>query len=66
MRTKPLVDAQAVARRFSVSIGTVNRWVRSGTIPCLRPSRRVVRFNLSEVEAALQHITADEKEEVTR
>lgn len=54
MPTRHLVDAQAVARRFAVSIGTVNRWVRSGAVPCLRPSRRVVRFDLEKVEAALE------------
>lgn len=62
MPTNRLVDAQAVARRFAVSIGTVNRWVRSGVIPCLRPSRRVVRFNLSEVEASLRNVPSEERE----
>lgn len=55
MRTRHLVDAQAVARRFAVSIGTVNRWVRSGAVPCLRPSRRVVRFDLKKLEARIMN-----------
>ena len=54
MRTGHLVDAQAIARRFAVSVATVNRWVRSGLVPFLRPSRRVVRFDLEKVEAALE------------
>lgn len=49
-----LSNADAVARRFNVSIGTVNRWVRQGRIPFIRPSRRVVRFDLVKVERALE------------
>lgn len=48
-----LVTAKAVARRFGVSVGTVNRWVRERRIPFIRPSRRVVRFNLGAVETAI-------------
>ncbi len=32
--TEQLVSAEDVARRFCVSVGTVNRWVRRGAIPC--------------------------------
>ncbi len=46
----PLATADDVARRFGVTVSTVNRWVRDGVIPCVRPSRRIVRFNLGEVE----------------
>ena len=60
MAISHLVDAQVVARRFAVSIGTVNRWVRSGVVPFLRPSRRVVRFDLKKVEAALEALSRKE------
>ncbi len=49
----PLATADDVARRFRVTVSTVNRWVRDGIIPCIRPSRRIVRFNLGEVERAI-------------
>ncbi len=49
-----LVTAREVAQLFSVTVGTVNRWTRQGRIPCVRPSRRVVRYALAEVEAALR------------
>lgn len=48
-----LVDSAALARRFGVTVGTVNGWVRRGLVPFIRPSRRVVRFNLEKVEQAL-------------
>ena len=47
------VDAEAVADRFGVTVPTVNRWVREGRIPYFRPTQRVVRFDLSEVEKAI-------------
>jgi len=49
---KPVTVAD-VARHFSVTVATVRRWVRQQRIPFIRPSRRVIRFHLREVEAAL-------------
>ena len=54
MQTDRLVDAEAVADRFTVAVSTVNRWVRERRIPFVRPSRRVVRFDLDQVDAALR------------
>jgi excisionase family DNA binding protein len=48
-----LVTAQEVAQRFGVTVGTVNRWTREHRIPCMRASRRVVRYTLADVEAAI-------------
>ena len=48
-----LVTADRVAVVYGVSVGTVNRWVRSARIPCVRVSRRTVRFRLKDVERAL-------------
>lgn len=48
-----LATANQVATRFGVSVTTVNSWVREGRIPCIRPSRRVVRFDLDAVEQAI-------------
>lgn len=54
MPNDPLVTAERVAEHFGVRVGAVNAWVRARRIPCVRASRRVVRFRLSEVEAALR------------
>lgn len=48
-----LVTTEQVARFFGVSVRTVNAWVREGRIPVVRPSRKTVRFRLSDVEHAL-------------
>ncbi len=50
--TPALVGAREVAERLDVTVGTVNRWVRTGRIPCVRPSRRIVRFDMDAVLAA--------------
>ncbi len=54
MSTDSLVTASRVAEHFGVSVGTVNGWVRQRRIPCVRLSRRVVRFRLLELEEALR------------
>ncbi len=50
--TSTLVDSNAVAKRFGAAVGTVTKWVRDGVIPCVRPSRRIVRFDMDAVERA--------------
>lgn len=48
-----LSNAEQIAKRFGVSVNTVRKWVRDGRIPFIRASRRIVRFKLDDVEAAL-------------
>jgi excisionase family DNA binding protein len=55
-----LVTAEGLAARFGVTRETICAWVRRGRIPCLRPSRRVVRFSILEVEAVLRKATVKE------
>ncbi len=59
MNNERLVTATDIADRFGVTVGTINRWVREGAIPYLRPSRRVVRFDLEAVERALAQRAAE-------
>ncbi|MCH8824192.1 MAG: helix-turn-helix domain-containing protein [Planctomycetes bacterium] len=49
-KKRTLQTAQDVADRFGVSVTTVRRWVRLGRIPYIRVSRRIVRFDLQEIE----------------
>jgi predicted site-specific integrase-resolvase len=49
-----LVDAQVLAKRYAVSVETVRKWTRQGVIPCIRPSRRIARYDIAEVETALK------------
>ena len=50
--TEELVTAFEVAKRFGVAVATVRRWVREDRIPYTRVSRRTVRFQIREIEAA--------------
>lgn len=40
-----------VAERMCVSEWTVYRWVTTKRLPCIKLSNRVLRFNLSDIEA---------------
>lgn len=48
-----LATAKTVAHRFGVSVETVRAWTRQRRIPCIRPTKGTVRFDLSAVLAAL-------------
>ena len=49
-----LLSAAALAERLAVKPETVLAWHREGRIPSRRLSRKVLRFNFSEVLAALE------------
>ncbi len=53
MSQSDLVTSREVADRFGVTVETVQSWVRRGRIPHIRPSRRIVRFNMVDVERAI-------------
>ena len=48
------MTAEELARDLGVSPGTVMGWAKSGRIPVIRASRRIYRFDLDEVIAALK------------
>ena len=47
---RKLVDSRELAKYFGVTTETVRRWVRNGSVPCIRPTRETVRFIIAEVE----------------
>lgn len=57
-----LITADELARLFGVTVPTVNRWVRRGLIPCVRVTRKVVRFDISKVRDALADRAATKAE----
>lgn len=64
-RHHPLVDAAALARFFEVSTQTVLEWVRLRRVPHVRVSRKVLRFDIGRVVAALEtEVVSDRREEV--
>ena len=48
-----LLTARELAKRLRVSPETVRAWARRGSIPTLRLSRKVVRYDAEAVLAAL-------------
>lgn len=48
-----LLTARELAKRLRVSPETVRAWARRGSIPTLRLSRKVIRYNAEAVLAAL-------------
>lgn len=48
-----LLTAEQIAKRFGVTIDTVRTWVRLRRITAIRISRKVVRFDLRQLEAEL-------------
>ena len=53
MTTSKLADVGKAAKHFGVHPETLRMWVRQGRIPCIRPTRKTIRFDLKEVDKAL-------------
>ncbi len=49
-----ILTKEELAVILGLSPITVSRWGRSGKIPCLKLSGRVVRYDLKAVEAAIK------------
>jgi excisionase family DNA binding protein len=49
-----LLTPQNVADRFGVTTFAVYKWVRSGRLPCIRVSRKTVRFTEEQIEHYLK------------
>lgn len=52
--TTPLLTAAEVADLLRVSESTIKQWARAGVIPSVRCTPTTVRFDFSEVRAALK------------
>jgi predicted site-specific integrase-resolvase len=55
-----LVNKKTVARAASVSVRTIDNWIREKRIPFLRISKRCVRFRVRDVLRALDAFTVKE------
>jgi len=48
-----ILTAKQLAQRLQIKTETVRLWARKGWIPSLRPSAKVLRFDLDSVLAAI-------------
>jgi excisionase family DNA binding protein len=55
-----LLTASELAERLQIKPSTVLDWQRTGRIPSLRLSHKVLRFNLGDVVTALKRSNAGE------
>jgi excisionase family DNA binding protein len=55
-----LLAPQELAERLAVKPSTVLRWAKQGRIPAVRPTRRVIRFDVAAVLQALRTPATDE------
>lgn len=51
---EPLVTAEQVAKRYSVTSRAVLLWAAQGIIPSIRIGTKTVRFNLAAVRVAVE------------
>lgn len=49
-----LLTKTELARRLGVSVRLIEKWTAHGVVPALRPSPRMVRYELPRVLAALR------------
>lgn len=54
-----LLTAEEIGERLRLTADTVLKWAREGTIPSIKLSPKVLRFDPSEVEAALRRRSAE-------
>lgn len=54
MTTSTLLTADELAGRLSVQPETIRKWSRTGRIPRVELSRKVIRYNLADVLATLE------------
>lgn len=49
-----LVDAETLAFRYGVASKTIRKWTREGFLPCLKLSRRCVRWPVADCDRAVE------------
>ena len=58
-----LITAEQMGERLSLAAGTIKRWASEGTIPCIKLSGKIVRFDPEEVEMALRQKALERRKE---
>ena len=62
-----LLTVRELAERLGISPGTAYHWLCQGRLPCVRFSKRCVRFRKSDVEKMLEQLgQASSRDRVTR
>lgn len=51
---EPYLDIRQIAAHFCIAVKTAYKWAEEGVLPYYKPNARVIRFKLTECEAAMQ------------
>ena len=62
MMTTGWVNAEGLAKHFGISIPTVRRMTQSGRIPSHKVGKRLIRYNIHDVEVAFREDRTPEVE----
>ena len=57
--TRTLLTIQEAAETLCVSVSTLRRWDRAGTLKAFRPSERLMRYRRADLDAFIARETAD-------
>lgn len=55
----PYLTKKEVANRLRVTTSAVDKWMAAGKLPCIRLSRRCVRFKWAAVVAAVEAYSSE-------
>jgi excisionase family DNA binding protein len=55
-----LPDKHAIAKKYGVTVRTVDRWVEERLIPHIKLGPRCTRFRWADVEKAIERLTVRE------
>jgi excisionase family DNA binding protein len=55
-----LPDKHDIARRYKVTVRTVDRWTKDRLIPSIKFGPRCTRFKWADVEKAIERLTVKE------
>jgi len=57
--TDRLIRSQEAAALYDVNVSTVRRWAREGTLPCVRVTKKSLRFRESDLAGINSHSSTD-------
>jgi len=61
-----LLTVKELAELLGIAPGSIYHWLSQGRLPCVRFSRRCVRFRESDLESLLDRMSGSKKEPVSK
>jgi len=61
-----LLTVKELAELLGIAPGSIYHWLSQGRLPCVRFSRRCVRFRESDLESLLDRMSGSKREPVSK